>query len=64
MESTILEQAANLLQDLPVKIKAVVADLGSRGVDADNPDKDIIHRGKFNSLNPQRKTWLRRRQAI
>ena len=64
MQSAILEQAANLLQDLPVKIKVVVADLGSRGVDADNPDKDIIHRGKFKSLNPQQKTRLRRRQAV
>jgi IS5 family transposase len=62
--SAILEQAANLLQDLPVKIKVVVADLGFRGVDADNPDKDIIHRGKFKSLNPQQKAWLRRRQAV
>jgi IS5 family transposase len=62
--SAILEQAANLLQDLPVKIKVVVADLGFRGVDADNPDKDIVHRGKFKSLNPQQKTWLRRRQAV
>ena len=62
--SAILEQPANLLQDLPVKIKVVVADLGFRGVDAENPDKDIIHRGKFKSLNPQQKAWLRRRQAV
>ena len=62
--SAILEQATNLMQDLPVKIKVVVADLGFRGVDADNPDKDIIHRGKFKSLNPQQKAWLRRRQAV
>ena len=62
--SAILEQAANLLQDLPVKIKVVVGDLGFRGVDADNPDKLIIHRGKFKRLNPQQKAWLRRRQAV
>ena len=52
------------MQDLPVKIKVVVADLGFRGVDADNPEKDIIHRGKLKRLNPQQKAWLRRRQAV
>ena len=62
--SAALEQATNLLQDVPVKIKVVVADLGFRGVDADNPGKEIIHRGKFKSLNPQQKAWLRRRQAV
>jgi IS5 family transposase len=62
--SAVLEQATNLLQDVPGKIKVVVADLGFRGVDADNPGKEIIHRGKFKSLNPQQKAWLRRRQAV
>ena len=62
--SAVLEQATNLLQDVPGKIKVVVADLGFRGVDADNPGKQIIHRGKFKSLNPQQKAWLRRRQAV
>ena len=62
--SAVLEQAANLTQDVSVKIKQVVADLGFRGVDADNPDKQIIHRGKFKSLSPQQKGWLRRRQAV
>ena len=62
--NAVLEQASNLLQDLPVKIKVVVGDLGFRGVDADNPDKLIIHRGKFKRLNPQQKAWLRRRQAV
>jgi transposase, IS5 family len=55
--SAVLEQASNLLQDVAVKIKVVVAD-------ADNPGKEIIHRGKFKSLNPQQKAWLRRRQAV
>jgi len=62
--SAVLEEATNLLQDVPGKIKVVVADLGFRGVDADNPGKDIIHRGKFKSLSPQQKAWLRRRQAV
>ena len=62
--SAVLEQAANLTQDLNIKISQVVADLGFRGVDADNPGKEIIHRGKFKSLSPQQKGWLRRRQAV
>ena len=62
--SAVLEQASNLMQDLGVKLKHVVADLGLRGVDADNPDKLIIHRGKFKSLSAQQKGWLRRRQAV
>ena len=62
--SAVLEQAVNLTQDLPVKLKHIVVDLGFRGVDADNPDKQIIHRGKFKSLSPQQKGWLRRRQAV
>ena len=62
--SAVLEQASNLMQDIKAQIKVVVADLGFRGVDADNPNKDIIHRGKFKSLSPQQKGWLRRRQAV
>lgn len=59
-----LEQAANLMQDTGGTIREVVADLGFRGVDADNPGKFILHRGKFKSLSPQQKGWLRRRQAV
>jgi len=59
-----LEQATNLIQDHEVQIKEVLVDLGFRGVDADNPGKQIIHRGKFKSLTPQQRGWLRRRQAV
>ena len=59
-----LEQATNLMQDLNATIRLVVADLGFRGVDADNPDVQIIHRGKFKSLTSQQRRWLRRRQAV
>jgi transposase, IS5 family len=62
--SAVLEQATNITQDLNVSITHIVADLGFRGVDDDNPGKQIIHRGKFKSLSPQHKGWLRRRQAI
>lgn len=62
--SATIEQATNLMQDLPIKIKQIVVDLGFRGVDADNPGMEIIHRGKIKSLSRQQKTWLRRRQAV
>ena len=62
--SAVLEQTANLTQDLPVKVKHIVVDLGFRGAGSDNPDKEIIHRGKFKSLSKQKKGWLKRRTAV
>ena len=62
--SAVLEQATNLTQDIAVKLKHIVVDLGFRGVDADNPDKQIIHRGKFKSLSKQQTGWLKRRTAV
>jgi len=59
-----LEQASIITQDHDIKIEHVVADLGFRGVDEDNPEVQILHRGKFKSLTPQQRGWLRRRQAI
>jgi transposase, IS5 family len=59
-----LEQTANLMQDLGRKPKEVIVDLGFRGVDADNPGVEIIHRGKYKSLTTQQRKWLKRRQAI
>ncbi len=59
-----LEQTSNLLQDLGQVPKQVIVDLGYRGVDADNPGVQIIHRGKYKSLSEHEKKWLRRRQAI
>ena len=59
-----LEQATNLMQDHTVMFKQIVVDLGFRGVDADNPGVQIIHRGKYKSLTSQQKRWLRRRQAV
>ena len=46
-----LEQTADLTQDIAIKLEHVVADLGFRSGDADNPDKEIIHWGKFKSLS-------------
>jgi hypothetical protein len=41
-----------------------VVDLGFRGVDRDNPQVEIIHRGKYKSLTKQQRRWLKRRQAV
>ena len=59
-----LEQTSNLLQDLGRSPKQVIVDLGYRGVDADNPGVQIIHRGKYKSLSDHEKRLLKRRQAI
>jgi IS5 family transposase len=59
-----LEQTSNLLQDLGRSPRQVIVDLGYRGVDADNPGVQIIHRGKYKSLTDHEKRLLKRRQAI
>jgi transposase, IS5 family len=59
-----LEQVRNLCQDIGVQPKIAVVDLGYRGVDADNPGVEIIHRGRFKSLTALQRRWLKRRQAI
>ena len=59
-----LEQTANLLQDTGCAPKQGNVDLGYRGVDADNPGVQIIHRGKYKSLSDHDKKLLKRRQAI
>ena len=56
-----LEQATILTEDTGAKPKQVVVDLGFRGVDADNPGVQIIHRGKLKSLTTQQRHWLKRR---
>jgi IS5 family transposase len=59
-----LEQTTNLLQDTGRSPKQVIVDLGYRGVDADNPGVQIIHRGKYKSLSDHERRLLKRRQAI
>ena len=59
-----LEQTTNLLQDLGRAPKQAIVDLGYRGVNADNPGVQIIHRGKYKSLSEHERRLLRRRQAI
>jgi len=59
-----LEQTTDLMQDLGRRPTQAIVDLGFRGVDADNPGVQIIHRGKYKSLTHQQRRWLKRRQAI
>ena len=59
-----LEQTNTLLQDIGVKPTTAVVDLGFRGVDEACAPVQIIHRGKFKSLDAQQRKWLKRRQAI
>lgn len=59
-----LEQTGILLEGVGRAPKQVVVDLGFRGVDQDNPDVEIIHRGKCRSLTRQQRHWLKRRQAV
>ncbi len=59
-----LEQTRILLEDVGRSPKQVFADLGYRGVDADNPDVEIIHRGRWKSMSRKTRRLLKRRQAI
>ena len=59
-----IEQSNILLEDIGVSVKRVTADLGFRGVDADNPDVDICHRGKIKQMSKAQRRELRRRQAV
>ena len=57
-------QTNQLIVDTERAVKQTVVDLGYRGVDADNPQVQIIHRGKPSQLTRQQRRWLRRCQAI
>ena len=59
-----LEQTTILLEPHAVAPQQVLVDLGFRGVDADNPNVELIHRGKYRSLSAKQRRWLQRRQAI
>ena len=59
-----LEQASILMQDRAVKPATAFVDLGYRGVDGDNPDVHIVHRGKSKRISEQERKQLKRRQAI
>ena len=59
-----LEQTGILLEDVGHTPKEVVVDLGYRGVDRDNPEVEINHRGKYKSLTAHQRRSLKRRQAV
>ncbi|WP_260473676.1 IS5 family transposase [Pseudomonas aeruginosa] len=59
-----LEQTSILLEDVGVRPTQAVVDLGYRGVDADNPGVEILHRGWWKSMTKQQRRWLKRRQAV
>lgn len=59
-----VEQASILMQETGQRPLTAYVDLGYRGVDADNPDIAIKHRGKFKTLTDQERKLLKRRQAI
>jgi IS5 family transposase len=56
-----LEQATILMQDSAAKPAAAFVDLGYRGVDAQNPDVRIVHRGKSKRISQQERQLLKRR---
>ena len=60
------EQTNTLLQDIGAKPTKAVVDLGFGGVDDEAAigTVQLIHRGKFKSLDKQQRKWLKRRQAI
>jgi IS5 family transposase len=59
-----IEQVTILMQDTGMKPGTAWVDLGYRGVDADNPDIEIKHRGKKARLTELEVKTLKRRQAI
>jgi len=59
-----IEQATILMQETDVQPTTVYTDLGYRGVDKENPNIRLNHRGKFKRLTPQERQQLKRRQAI
>jgi IS5 family transposase len=59
-----IEQSAILTENLGVKHEVVYTDLGYRGVDKDNPDIALKHRGKDKRLTDEERRLLKRRQAI
>jgi transposase, IS5 family len=52
------------MQRLDGKPETAYVDLGYRGVDKDNANISIKHKGKFKSLTDEEKKLLKRRQAI
>ena len=59
-----ISQCNELIQAAGSEVKQAFVDLGYRGVDADNPGIEVVHRGRIKSMNERQKRQLKRRQAI
>ena len=59
-----ISQCNELIQVAGREVKQAFGDLGDRGVDADNPGVEVIHRGRIKSMSERQKRQLKRRQAI
>ena len=59
-----ISQSNELIKSTGSEVKQAFVDLGYRGVDADNPGIEVIHRGRIRSMSERQKRQLKRRQAI
>ena len=59
-----ISQCNELIQAAGSEVKQAFVDLGYRGVDADNPGIEVVHRGRIQSMSEPQKRQLKRRQAI
>jgi IS5 family transposase len=59
-----LTQCNELIRSSGKQVKQAVVDLGYRGVDAQNPMVEVIHRGRIKSMSQTERKQLKRRQAI
>jgi IS5 family transposase len=59
-----ITQCNGLIERSGKVVKQAVVDLGYRGVDADNPGVEVVHRGRIKSMSKAQRRQLKRRQAI
>ena len=59
-----ISQCNKLIQGAGSEVKQAFVDLGYRGVDADNPGIEVVHRGRIKSMSERQRRQLKRRQAI
>jgi transposase, IS5 family len=59
-----ISQCNELIQAAGSEVKQAFVDLGYRGVDADNRNIEVVHRGRIKSMSAPQKRQLKRRQAI
>ena len=59
-----ISQSNDLIKRTGSEVKQAFVDLGYRGVDADNPGVEVVHRGRIKSMSERQKRQLKRRQAI